>query len=107
MHSAKIAAKDCACEQARPATSYGLPSKVRGSVTTNARGSWVKVCLLAGYPECMPWYFATRAIGVFMVLFGLLVDKSSERGTIIVTGAGLAGFDRVVRKDDEQRSKNE
>jgi hypothetical protein len=55
----------------------------------------------------MPWYYATRAMGVFMVLFGVLVDKSGERGTIIVTGAGLAGFDRVVRKDDEQHNKRE
>jgi hypothetical protein len=46
-------------------------------------------------------------MGVFMVLFGVLVDKSGERGTIIVTGAGLAGFDRVVRKDDEQHNKRE
>jgi hypothetical protein len=54
----------------------------------------------------MPWYFATRAIGVFMVIYGLLVDKTPERGTIVVTGAGLAGFDRVVRKDEDTSKKN-
>ena len=53
----------------------------------------------------MPWYFATRALGAFMVGYGLLVDKTPERGTIIVTGAGLAGFDKVVRRDEEQSKK--
>ena len=55
----------------------------------------------------MPWYYMTRALGVLMAGYGLLVDKSPERGTIIVTGAGLAGFDRVVRRDDAQQAKDE
>ncbi len=50
----------------------------------------------------MPWYFATRALGAFMVVYGLVVDKTPERGTIIVTGAGLAGFDKVVRRDEQK-----
>lgn len=55
----------------------------------------------------MPWYYVTRALGVLMAAYGVLVDKTPERGTIIITGAGLAGFDRVVRKDDAERAKNE
>ena len=46
-----------------------------------------------------PWFYATRALGGFMVLFGLLVDESAERSTIILTGAGLLGLDKVARSE--------
>lgn len=53
--------------------------------------------------EHIPWYYFTRALGAVMVLYGLFVDSSPERGTIIITGAGLIGVDKVARsekKDD-------
>lgn len=43
------------------------------------------------------WYHVTRALGVFVFLYGLLVDESPDRGMIILTGAGMAGFDKVAR----------
>jgi hypothetical protein len=52
--------------------------------------------------ECMrtlPWYYATRTLGVVMVLYGLFGDKTPERGTIIITGAGLIGVDKVARSE--------
>jgi hypothetical protein len=48
-----------------------------------------------------PWYYATRGIGATMVLYGLLVDASAERGTIILTGAGLLGLDKVARSESK------
>lgn len=46
-----------------------------------------------------PWYFATRALGTVFLLYGLLADHSGERGTIILTGAGLLGIDKVARSE--------
>lgn len=45
------------------------------------------------------WFHITRAIGVLVFLYGVFLDNSPERGTIILTGAGLAGFDKVARSD--------
>ena len=46
------------------------------------------------------WYHVTRALGVFVFLYGLLVDESPDRGMIILTGAGMAGFDKVARSGE-------
>lgn len=43
------------------------------------------------------WFHVTRAIGVLVFLYGVFLDDSPERGTIVLTGAGLAGFDKVAR----------
>jgi hypothetical protein len=45
------------------------------------------------------WFHVTRAIGVLVFLYGVFLDTSGERGTIILTGAGLAGFDKVAKPD--------
>lgn len=45
------------------------------------------------------WFHITRALGVAVFLYGILVDDSPERGTIILTGAGMAGFDLAARSD--------
>jgi hypothetical protein len=47
----------------------------------------------------IPWYVFTRTLGTFIVLYGLLVDHSGDRATIILTGAGIAGFDKVSRSE--------
>ena len=52
------------------------------------------------------WFYVTRAIGVFVFLYGVLVDHSPERGTIILAGAGLAGFDKVARSEPSKSDKN-
>lgn len=57
---------------------------------------------LGGEMLAIRWFHVTRALGVFVFLFGILVDHSPERGTIILTGAGLAGFDKVARSDSSQ-----
>lgn len=49
------------------------------------------------------WYYVTRALGVLVFLYGVFVDHSPERGTIILTGAGLAGFDKVARSEPERK----
>jgi hypothetical protein len=41
----------------------------------------------------------TRAIGVVVLLFGVFGDHSTDRGTIILTGAGLLGIDKVARSE--------
>jgi hypothetical protein len=47
------------------------------------------------------WYWVTRTVGIFTAMYGLLIDKSPERGTIILAGFGLAGFDFAARKDSK------
>lgn len=47
----------------------------------------------------LPWYHLTRLIGALMVLYGMFADSTSDRGTIIITGAGLLGFDSVARSE--------
>jgi len=45
------------------------------------------------------WWHVTRAVGIVVFLYGVFMDDSPERGTIILLGAGLAGFDKVSRAD--------
>ena len=42
-----------------------------------------------------PWYYATRMLGAALILAGIL-DNSTDRGTLIITGAGLLGLDKVA-----------
>jgi hypothetical protein len=51
------------------------------------------------------WFHVTRAIGVAAFLYGLFIDRSTERGTIMLTGAGLAGFDKVARSEPSIEKK--
>lgn len=46
-----------------------------------------------------PWYYVTRAIGAATLLYGVFHDSSADRGTIILTGAGLLGLDKVARNE--------
>lgn len=47
----------------------------------------------------VPWYYITRALGVGLILYGLLLDDTGERGTIILSGIGLIGYDTVKRSE--------
>ena len=47
----------------------------------------------------IPWFYVTRALGTAILLFGVFGDASAERGTIILTGAGLLGIDKVARSE--------
>lgn len=47
------------------------------------------------------WFYVSRGVGALLAIYGLLLDHTPERGTIIVTGAGLLGFDRVAHRDKE------
>lgn len=53
----------------------------------------------------LKWFHVTRALGVGVFLFGVFLDHSPERGTIILTGAGLAGFDKVARSEPDLEKK--
>jgi hypothetical protein len=53
----------------------------------------------------VPWYFVTRGMGAFLVMYGLLVDDSAERGSIILGGLGLLGIDKVARSEPEEKAK--
>ena len=50
----------------------------------------------------VPWYYWTRLLGSGMILFGVIVDESDERRTIILTGAGLLGIDKVARNESSK-----
>ena len=47
----------------------------------------------------IPWYFMTRGLGTLILLFGVFGDSSTDRGTLILTGAGLLGIDKVARSE--------
>lgn len=47
----------------------------------------------------LQWFYVTRLLGVIILLFGVFSDASAERGTIILTGAGLLGLDKVARSE--------
>jgi hypothetical protein len=49
-----------------------------------------------------PWYYVTRLLGVVILLFGVFGDHSTDRGTIILTGAGMLGFDKVARSEPKK-----
>lgn len=52
------------------------------------------------FVDLLKWYYATRGVGALLVVYGLLVDHTPERGTLIITGAGLMGVDKVARGGD-------
>ena len=45
------------------------------------------------------WFYVTRLLGTTLILFGVFGDKTPERSTIILTGAGLLGVDKVARSE--------
>lgn len=47
----------------------------------------------------LPWYYVTRGTGLVILLFGVFADATPDRGTIILTGAGLLGIDKVARSE--------
>lgn len=49
------------------------------------------------------WFYVTRGLGVLLVVYGLLVDHTGERGTIILTGAGFLGLDKVARSEPPKK----
>lgn len=49
--------------------------------------------------DFIPWFYVTRALGTVILLFGVFSDHSGDRGTIILTGAGLLGIDKVARSE--------
>jgi len=50
--------------------------------------------------EKIKWYYVTRLLGLTMVLYELFSSAGSpERGTIILAGCGIMGFDYVARKE--------
>lgn len=58
----------------------------------NTTPKWMKVL--------PPWYWATRLLGTLLIVYGVLED-TPERGTLILTGAGLLGLDKVARSEKE------
>lgn len=49
--------------------------------------------------KALPWYYATRALGVAVLVYGLVVDHTADRQTILLGGFGLLGLDRVSRSE--------
>ena len=48
----------------------------------------------------LKWYYVTRGMGLITVLYELFfANGTAERGTIILAGFGVMGFDLVSRKD--------
>lgn len=49
------------------------------------------------------WYYFTRLLGAVVLCFGVFLDHSPERGTLILTGAGLLGIDKVARSEKAEK----
>lgn len=54
-----------------------------------------------GKTLAFPWYYATRLMGSAILMFGVFGDHTSDRGTIILAGAGLLGIDKVARSESK------
>jgi hypothetical protein len=52
-----------------------------------------------GFVKSWRWYYTTRLMGIALIMYGLLIDQTPERGTILLGGFGLLGLDRVARSD--------
>jgi hypothetical protein len=51
----------------------------------------------------IPWEYCTRAIGFGLLAYGLLVDETPERGTIILAGVGFLGLDKVAKSEPSEK----
>lgn len=49
--------------------------------------------------NALPWFYMTRLLGTVILVYGVFGDSSGDRGTIIITGAGLLGIDKVARSE--------
>lgn len=52
------------------------------------------------------WYHATRALGIVTLAYGLLVDHTPERGSIILGGFALLGIEKVARGEPRSSDSN-
>ena len=51
----------------------------------------------------LKWYWFTRLLGTTIILYELFgAAGSPERGTIILVGAGILGYDFVVHRSDKE-----
>jgi hypothetical protein len=58
------------------------------------------------FPPGWKWFHATRAIGILLLAYGVLVDHTPERGSIILGGLGLLGLEKVARTESGDSDKN-
>lgn len=49
--------------------------------------------------KSLPWYYATRGLGIAVLIYGLVVDHTTDRQTILLGGFGLLGLDKVARSE--------
>lgn len=67
-------------------------------------GCWV-VRAIETFLGKLRWYHATRGIGAIVVLWELFFAAGTpERGTIILAGMGVLGFDFVQRAEKRKDS---
>lgn len=50
-----------------------------------------------------PWFYWTRTLGTVILLYGVFGDETPERSTLILTGAGLLGIDKVARSESPSK----
>ena len=50
-------------------------------------------------PKSWEWFHATRFLGITVLAYGLLVDDTPERGSIILGGFALLGIEKVARTE--------
>lgn len=55
----------------------------------------------------IPWPYVTRALGAVMVIYGMFLDHSGERGTIILAGVGFLGYEFVGKTEPEAHKPKE
>jgi hypothetical protein len=73
-----------------------LPPGVYGSCGGRVKAGSLSTIL---YVPRIHWFHITRALGAAILLYGVFGDHTPERGTLILTGAGLLGLDKVARSE--------
>jgi hypothetical protein len=56
-------------------------------------------------PSDLRWFHATRLLGALCFLYGLLIDHTPDRATLILAGAGMMGLDKVARSEKKETEK--
>jgi hypothetical protein len=58
---------------------------------------------MKNFVKKLRWFYATRVVGLSIVIYEVVLDKgSADRGTIIIAACGLAGYELVAKRGSSE-----